>query len=94
MGTFSKSDYCLVLSPSSVGVGNCPVIMRFFSGSGATVPTFSASHKEETLLSWTKFDSIVQKGCVDLDGEALDIASVAAVARYSIISFSQSIQFN
>ncbi|KAJ5677898.1 uncharacterized protein N7477_003531 [Penicillium maclennaniae] len=55
--------------------------MRFYSGSGATVPLSAISHKEDTLRSWTKLGSIVQKGCVDLDGETLDIASVAAVAR-------------
>ncbi|KAJ5218915.1 uncharacterized protein N7498_001014 [Penicillium cinerascens] len=55
--------------------------MRFFSGSGTTVPAPLAPHKEDTLRSWNKLNSVIQKGCVDLDGEALDIASVAAVAR-------------
>jgi hypothetical protein len=55
------------------------------SAASYTAPIAASSHpvphKDETLKSWDKIDSLVKKGAVEVDGETLDIASVVAVAR-------------
>jgi phenylalanine ammonia-lyase len=55
------------------------------SAASYTAPIAASSHpvphKDETLKSWDKIDSLVEKGAVEVDGETLDIASVVAVAR-------------
>lgn len=58
--------------------------------STSVVRSFPSSHKQNTLRSWVKFDSLVQQGYVDLDGASLDIAGVAAVARYVIYTSVRS----
>ncbi|KAJ6072947.1 hypothetical protein N7467_011032 [Penicillium canescens] len=55
------------------------------SGGSYTAPLSVSSHpvphKDETLHSWAKIESLIKQGAVDVDGETLDIASVVAVAR-------------
>lgn len=55
------------------------------SGGSYTAPLPISSHpvphKDDTLHSWAKIESLIKQGAVDVDGENLDIASVVAVAR-------------
>ncbi|PYI02052.1 phenylalanine ammonia-lyase [Aspergillus sclerotiicarbonarius CBS 121057] len=41
-------------------------------------------HAQQTLKSWSKLDQHVSTGFIAIDGHSLDVASVAAVARFGV----------
>jgi hypothetical protein len=67
------------------------------SGGSYTAPLSVSSHpvphKDETLQSWAKIESLIKQGAADVDGETLDIASVVAVARLYpyLLSYTENI---